>query len=162
MELSYFKAIVDSLDSVKKSGLYATGGKCSLPLPSLLINSAPDIILGLPLGKFQAKLIIDSCTVATSVRHTWQLCPTEFSIRNSEWEEQLKTLVNTVGEKLGSDLDITCEVDKLLLCKSGAAFKVSAVSAFFTPIHLHEAPSVITRMYHRRSVQFCIRTLSTK
>ena len=126
MELSYFRSIADSLDSVKNAGVFATGGICSMPLPSLFVNSAPDAVFGLPLGKTQAESIMASCTEHTSVHHTWKLSPTKFSIRNPNWEKELSAVLAMVREKLGCDstTSVTCELDGLLLCEPGAAFKV--------------------------------------
>ena len=109
-----------------------------MSLPSLSINSAPKSILGLPIGGCQAKLIIAASTQApfgkgektvvdTSVRRTWQLSPTQFSINSSRWAEQLQTLLKKVTNELGCDpnMRVTCELYKLLLCEPGGFFKVS-------------------------------------
>lgn len=64
MDHLYFSSIVETLKSVERPGLYATGGLFSMPLPSLSINSLPGVILGLPLGDEQAKAIVDSATRA--------------------------------------------------------------------------------------------------
>ena len=134
----YYSAIVDTLKSVERPGLYATGGECPMPLPSLSINSTPEVILGLPLSKSQVKAIIDAATrapfgrgeetiVDTSVRNTWQLNPTEFVIKNERWENHLQILVNKVKADLGCNInrEVVCELYKLLLYEPGGFFKVS-------------------------------------
>ena len=115
-----------------------------MPLPSLSINNAPDNILGLPLCDCQLKSIIDSSTPApfgrgeetvvdTSVRRTWQLSPTQFSINSSQWEDQLQTLLDKVARELGCDsnMTVTCELYKLLLYEPGGFFKVSYLPLCF-------------------------------
>ncbi len=108
-----------------------------MPLPSISINHAPDI-LGLPIDEFHAKSIIAVSTrapfgkgeetiVDTSVRCTWQLNPTQFTIGNAQWEIRLQALLKSVKTGLGftSNQKITCELYKLLLYEPGGFFKVS-------------------------------------
>ena len=52
-DLPYFNSIVESLKSVKRPGCYATGGEFSMPMPSISLSNAPDVILGLPLAECQ-------------------------------------------------------------------------------------------------------------
>ena len=108
-----------------------------MSLPSLIINSAPDDILGLPLCTCQAKAIIDSSTQApfgrgedtivdTSVRCTWQLSPAEFSITSNHWPNQLQALLGKAKYELGCDpaMAVVGELYKLLLYEPGGFFKV--------------------------------------
>lgn len=134
MDHSYFKSIADALKSVQKPHFYATGGMYPMSLPSLTINGAPDDLLGLPLSKDQAKVIIESSAQApfgradTSVHHTWRLSPSQFSINNAdEWSGQLQALVNKVKDELRCDPKMTVmgELCSLLLCEAGGSFKVS-------------------------------------
>lgn len=136
MDHLYFSSIVETLKSVERPGSYATGGVFSMPLPSLSING---VILGLPLCDEQAKAVIDSATQApfgrgeetivdTSVRCTWQLNPTQFSIDNKQWQVCLQALLDKVTADLGCDaynMEVTCELYKLLLYEPGGFFKVS-------------------------------------
>lgn len=146
MDYSYFNNIVTALDSVTRPGFYATGGVCSMPLPSLSINNAPAVILGLPLSEGQAKAIVTNASrapfgrgedtiVDVSVRCTWQLSPTQFSINNDQWSEQLLTLLDKVTADLGCDtkMTVTCELYKLLLYEPGGFFKVSKCRCCFVP-----------------------------
>ena len=137
--MEYYQSIAGLLKSESKRppGSYASGGVCSMPLPSLVINSAPDVIIGLPLADSQAKSIIDLSTQApygkgeetvvdTSVRRTWQLSPTHFSIKNKQWSSDLEILLKRVKEELGcSAMKVSCELYKLLLYECGGFFKVS-------------------------------------
>ena len=140
MDCPYFSSIVHSLQSVKKPGLYATGGLHPMSLPSLSLTSTPDDIIGLPVGSNQAQVIIDLSTQAlfgrgeetivdTSVRRTWQLSPVQFTINNSQWSKQLRTLLKNVRDELGCDptMKVTCELYKLLLYEPGGFFKVKLI-----------------------------------
>lgn len=144
MEHSYYNSIVSTLKSVVRPGFYATGGVCSLPLPSLSLNTAPESIIGLPLADSQAKAIINSATQApfgrgedtiidTSVRCTWQLSPAQFSINNAKWSKHLQKLLHKVKDDLGCDSNMTvsCELYKLLLYEAGGFFKVSQTAMYY-------------------------------
>ena len=137
MDYPYFSSIVDALKSVERPGDYAAGGRYAMSLPSLSINSVSDDILGLPLAKCHANLIVTLATQApfgrgeetivdTSVRCTWQLSPSQFSINNDEWKKQLKDLLKRVKDELGCDpkMEVTGELYKLLLYEPGGFFKV--------------------------------------
>ncbi len=135
MDSPYFSTIVDTLQSVERPGSYAVGGFCQMPLPSLSIN---DAIVGIPLTESQIKSIVDLSTQApfgrgektivdTSFRRTWQLNPTQFSIRNPQWSKQLQHLLINVKDGLGCNncKIVTCELYKLLLYEPGCFFQVN-------------------------------------
>ena len=101
MEKPYYQSIVDALKSVKRPGLYAAGGEIFMPSPAISLAEEPDIVLGLPLSEVQAKHLIELASRApfgrgeqtiidTSVRCTWQLNPSLFSIINPKWEKKLQ------------------------------------------------------------------------
>ena len=109
-----------------------------MPLPSLFVVGLPDLFLGLPLCKAQASDLIELASrapfgrgeetiVDTSVRCTWQLSPSQFTIGNPDWEESIQTLLARVKADLGctASLTVTCELYKLLLYEPGGFFKVS-------------------------------------
>lgn len=133
----YFETIVGALKSVRRPGHFAAGGRIDLNNPVLTINGLPDKV-GLPVCQNQAKQIVEKCSRApfgrgedtvidTNVRCTWQLDPMQFSIKNSEWSEQLDALLVDLKTELGCDTtqDITCELYKLLLYEPGGFFKVN-------------------------------------
>ena len=106
-------------------------------LPALSLASAPSDILGLPLCEYQARSIIASASQApfgrgedtiidTSVRNTWQLSPSQFTINNSQWSKQLNVLLKKVKEELGCDpkMTVSGELYKLLLYEPGGFSKV--------------------------------------
>ena len=137
MEKPYHRSIVDALKSVKRPGYYAAGGEVAMPLPAISFNGDPDTVLGLPICVGQAKHLIELASRApfgrgeqtiidTSVRCTWQLNPTQFSITNPRWEESLQQLLDKVKTELGCDtkMKVMCELYKLLLYEQGGFFKV--------------------------------------
>ena len=138
MEKPYYQSIVDTLKSVKRPGLYAAGGEIFMPLPAIKLAEEPDTILGLPLCEAQAKHLIELASrapfgrgeqtiVDTSVRCTWQLNPTQFSVTNHQWEKSLQQLLlPRVKTELGCDtkMKVTCQLYKLLLYEPGGHFKV--------------------------------------
>jgi len=138
MEKSYYQSIADTLWSIERPGIYAAGGEAAMPLPIISLTGEPDTIMGLPLCEAQAKHLIslasrapfgkgEQTIVDTSVRCTWQLDPTQFSINNSRWEKKLKLLLARVKLELGCDtkMKVTCELYKLLLYEPGGFFKVT-------------------------------------
>ena len=141
MEKPYYQSIVDALKSVKRPGLYAAGGEIVMPSPAVSLAEEPDIVLGLPLSEAQAKHLIELASrapfgrgeqtiVDTSVRCTWQLNPTQFSITNPQWEKKLQLLLPRVKTELGCDakMKVTCQLYKLLLYEPGGHFKVRSYS----------------------------------
>ena len=137
MRKPYYQSILDTLKSVKNPGLYATGGEATMPLPSITLAGEPNAVLGLPLCECQVKHLIEVASRApfgrgeetiidASVRSTWQLNPTQFSITNPEWEESLQELLDEVTTELGCDteMNVTCQLYKLLLYEPGGHFKV--------------------------------------
>ena len=151
-----FNTIVTALKKVKRPGFYATGGIWPMPLPSVSVSCIQDGFLGLPLCDAQAKVIVDSCTLAPfgrgeetivdiNVRRTWQLSPTQFSINNKEWKEQLQALLAKVKADLGCDsnMNVTCELYKLLLYEPGGFFKVSKTLFYFIVVHTKIGANVV-------------------
>ena len=137
MEKPYYQSIVDALKLVKRPRTYAAGGEIVMPLPAIKLAGKPNTIVGLPLSEAQAKHLIELASrapfgrgeqtiVDTSVRSTWQLDPTQFSITNPQWEKRLQLLLPRVKTELGCDpkMNVTCQLYKLLLYEPGGHFKV--------------------------------------
>ena len=133
---AYFQDIMATLNSVKRPGSFAAGGTIQLPIPALQVTGIAEKI-GLPINSLQAEKVIEKCSrapfgrgedtiVDTSVRCTWQLNPTQFTICNRAWKKELQSLVSRVKKELGCDAsqDVTCELYKLLLYEPGGFFKV--------------------------------------
>ena len=132
----YIRSLVNTLNSVTRPGSFANGGMFQLPLPALKINGV-DGVVRFPASDAQAKAIIAVCLQApygrgeetivdTSVRNTWQLDPTHFTIMNPEWNSAVKSLAAVVGRELGCNpsLNVCCELHKFLLYEQGSFFKV--------------------------------------
>ena len=133
-EKPYYQTVVDTLKSVKRPGFYTAGGAVSMPLPSLSVGGST---LGLPLCETQARKLIEisnrapfgrgeQTIVDTSVRCTWQLNPSQFSINNPNWEKSLNTLSSKLRVELGCSerMTVTYELYKMLLYEPGGFFKV--------------------------------------
>lgn len=133
----YFLDIKHALGSVVRPGTFATGGTVQFSFPVLKINGIPGTI-GLPICDSQAKEIINQSSrapfgrgeetiVDINVRCTWQLGPTQFSINNPGWGQELNRLIKQVQEELGCDSsqNVTCQLYKLLLYEPGGFFKVT-------------------------------------
>ena len=141
---AYYQSISGALKSVERPGMYAAGGETTMPLPAISLVDEPDTILGLPLCEAQAKHLIslasrapfgrgEQTIVDTSVRCTWQLSPTRFSITNPQWEKKLQLLLSTVKTELGchAKMKVTCQLYKLLLYEPGGHFKVRNCSKVY-------------------------------
>ena len=137
------------LQNVKNPGRFATGGRVAAIInrhrsPVIKIEGIPEIRQ--PIDDPEAKAIIDKCSrapygrgeetiVDTSVRKSWQLDPSQFSV-SDKWNKSLDTLVNEVKLDLGfaSSQDVSCELYKLLLYEPGGFFKVRTEHARLTRI----------------------------
>ena len=135
--------LLEILQNVKNPGSFATGGVIHRR-PAIKIEGIPETIRQ-SIQEPEAKAIIEKCSrapygrgeetiVDTSVRKTWQLDPSQFtvyvgySIDNAvnKWKQSLDTLVNEVKLDLGfaASQDVSCELYKLLLYEPGGFFKV--------------------------------------
>ena len=137
-----------------------------MPLPSLSIDNA---IIGLPISEAQAQFIIASATQApygrgedtvvdTSVRRTWQISPSQFTINSSQWSKKLHVLLSKVKEELGcnASMEVECELYKLLLYEPGGFFKVSyAISGLAMQLQYHFTYSCMSLATTK--VSLCIR-----
>lgn len=130
------KEITSILSATLRSRNFAYGRSiANPPNPGIFINGHGNI--GLPLSKHDADVIIsnskrspfgkgEETLVDTSVRRSWELDPSQFSLRNPEWTPMMKSILSSVCNGLqlssGSE-DVTAELYKLLLYEEGAFFK---------------------------------------
>ena len=123
------------LSSVESFGSFATCGRVAGDVVTGL--SVHDVgRIALPLGHGQAKDIIAVChrapfgkgsetIVDESVRKTWELDPSQFSLSGPTWPAVLDDVINKVGRELGcgSETTIRASLYKSLLYETGALFK---------------------------------------
>ena len=139
--------LLEILQNVKNPGSFATGGvAANIHRPVIKIEGIPETIRQ-SIDEPEAKAIIEKCSrapygrgketiVDTSVRRTWQLDPSQFTVyvaigysmdmNASVWKQSLDALVNEVKVDLGfaASHDVSCELYKLLLYEPGGFFKV--------------------------------------
>ena len=143
---AYIRSIVDTLNSVTIPGSFASGGPFQFSAPALKIIGVEGYV-GVPVCDCQAKAIKAVCAQApfgrgqetivdTTVRNTWELDPSQFTITNPQWSSQLENLATVVKKELGCDpkLSVKCELYKFLLYEQGSFFKVN--------VHTIHTPSV--------------------
>ena len=132
----YIRSIADTLSSVTIPGSFASGGPFQISPPALKVNEVEGYLV-VPVCEYQAKAIKAVCAQApfgrgqetivdTTVRNTWELDPSQFTITNPQWNSQLENLAAVVKKELGCDpkLNVKCELYKFLLCEQGSFFKV--------------------------------------
>ena len=102
--------VFDVLNDVLEPSKFAFGTSLSVfPNPVLDINGHGTI--GLPLSNHDAAVLKSKCSqspfgkgadtlVDTSVRNSWELNPSEFTIRNPAWDVFIKQLAASVHENL--------------------------------------------------------------
>ena len=102
-------------------GLHVTGvGNISLPLTPADAKAIMKAGTQAPFGR-GSKTVID-----TKFRNTKELNPSQFTLRNPAWEQELQDIVAHLGQVLGfqeSTSNIKPELYKLLLYEKGAMFK---------------------------------------
>ncbi len=102
-------------------GLHVTGvGNISLPLTPADAKAIMKAGTQAPFGR-GSETVID-----TNFRNTKELNPSQFTLRNPAWEQELQDIVAHLGQVLGfqeSTSDIKPELYKLLLYEKGAMFK---------------------------------------
>ncbi|KAG9770929.1 hypothetical protein KCU88_g6480, partial [Aureobasidium melanogenum] len=130
------KELAEVLAEIEAPKSFACGGPTVENLsPGLFLSDHG--IVGLPLSKNDADVIIskarlspfgkgEETLVDTSVRKSWQLEPTQFSIRNSEWNNAINRILNDVYKGLSLNCgreNVSADLYKLLLYEEGAFFK---------------------------------------
>lgn len=127
-------SIKNLIKFAKSSGSSSVGGESKgLPqIPGLVVKGYGH--LSFPMNELQANKLIEifkpapygfgyHTLVNKTVRDTYQLEPSEFEIKNEEWNTNLNDLVKKVGDELGCKGGIEAKLYKLLLYKQGSHFK---------------------------------------
>jgi hypothetical protein len=128
------KTIKMLLKEIKPSCHHSVAGKAHELNANIGLNVNNFGDIQLPLDETQAEELIKVCKQAsygqkldtlydTTVRGTYQLEPSEFEIKNQEWNENLSKLVERVAKELGCKGQVTSSLYKLLLYKQGGHFK---------------------------------------
>ena len=130
--------LLEVLQKVKNPGTFATGGVIDKIHPDVSIKGIQNSGRSWRRSIQEFEAIIEMCSQApygrgeetivdTSVRKTWQLDPSQFTIiRENRWKHSLDALVNDIKVDLGCapSQDVSCELYKLLLYEPGGFFKV--------------------------------------
>ncbi len=124
--------ILNTLDKIDRPTVVCTSGDKSMIMPGLLVDGVGEVRL--PLGKSQAKQLIEHCQQApygkgtdtlvdTDVRRTWELDAQYLEFANPNWNDFIESLVVEVQEKLGlEDHKLIANPYKLLLYDKGGFF----------------------------------------
>ncbi|KIV86410.1 hypothetical protein PV11_02022 [Exophiala sideris] len=128
--------ICDILSKITGPSTFACGETISeYPNPGLILNEHGGI--GLPLSEHDAEAIISKARqspfgkgaetlVDTTVRRSWQLEPSQFQIRNPQWNSTVNKILGQVYTNLGLSggaQNVSAQLYKLLLYEEGAFFK---------------------------------------
>ncbi len=124
--------LLSALAEIDRPGEFATSGDYPLTMPGLDVNFLGQIPL--PLPPVLARKLIEGCEQApygkgtdtlidTDVRHTWELDPKKFYLRNPEWDEVVETIVQQVQNDLGlGRRKLEAHLYKLLVYEEGSFF----------------------------------------
>src|SRR5260370_27311353 len=104
------QALKKLLATLGESCQFATSGSLTPVLPGLEVEGIGSI--GFPVAAADAERLIAKATqapygrgeatiVATDVRRVWQIEPSEFVLRNAEWNTHVATIVDAVKEEFG-------------------------------------------------------------
>jgi hypothetical protein len=127
--------VCECLDSVESLGTFASFSPLEGFIdPQVYIDGQP---ISLPLSEDDAQRIIQAShkapfgkgsetIVDTSVRNTWEINHENFQLRNPEWQNYLRGILNRAAEELGISSGsgtVMAELYKMLLYEKGAMFK---------------------------------------
>lgn len=119
------------LDSLGESSQFCTSGSLSPVLPGLDVHGIGNV--GVPVSAADAKRLIQQASQApygrgeetivdTNVRRVWQLDTSQFSLRNSAWDDFVEGIVQTVRGEFGIQKKVQHELYKLLIYEKGSFF----------------------------------------
>ena len=106
------EALEKLLGALGESSRFVTAGSLPPTLPGLEVEGAGSI--GCPVSAADAKRLIAKATQApygrgeativdTDVRRVWQIEPSQFALRNPEWNTHLTTIVDSLRAKICVD-----------------------------------------------------------
>ena len=133
-KLKQIKIVKKLLKEIDSSGNTSVSGEARELNANIELIAKNFGDIQLPLYETQAEQLIKVCKQApygqkfetlydTTVRDTFQLEPSEFEIKNNDWDKNLAKLVKRVAKQLGCKGQVTAQLYKMLLYKKGGHFK---------------------------------------
>jgi hypothetical protein len=125
------QALEKLLETVGESSQFAASGSLTPVLPGLEVKGVGSI--GCPVAAADAKRLIAKATQApygrgeetivdTNVRRVWQIEPSQFSLRNAEWNTHVAAIVDAVKLEFGIRQKVSPQLYKLLVYEKGSFF----------------------------------------
>jgi hypothetical protein len=125
------QALEELLESLGESYKFVTSGSLTPVLPGLELKGAGSI--GTPLSTADAKRLIamasqapygrgEETIVDPKVRRVWQLEPSQFVLRNAEWNSHIAAIVEAVKQEFGMRQKVNAQLYKLLVYEKGSFF----------------------------------------
>lgn len=125
--------LLKAIQNINSTGEFAFWTKFRAPSDlSISIDGVGNIAT--PLAESQARQIITTARQApygkgtetfvdTSVRNTWELDPSQFTIISDRWRDHLRDACAKAAEQMGINTPIRAKLYKMLLYEEGAMFK---------------------------------------
>jgi hypothetical protein len=115
------QALESLLESLGESSQFATSGSLTPVPPGLELKAIGSI--GFPISATDAKRLIAKATRAPSrrgeetivdpkVRRVWQLDPSQFVLRNAEWNEHVNAIVDSIKQEFGIRQKVNAQLYK--------------------------------------------------
>ena len=132
MSKEILKELSQAMSKIDRPGTFCVSGSVQTVLPGLEVAGLGPI--GLPLTGNQAEDLKKLCEQApygkgeqtlvdTSVRRVWRLRPSQFTLRNPEWQRFLQETLSKVQEELGLEKqELESHLHELLLYEAGSFF----------------------------------------
>jgi hypothetical protein len=125
------QTLEEPLNAVGESSQFVTSGGMAPVLPGLEVKGVGAI--GSPVAPADAQRLIVKATQApygrgeativdTDVRRVWQIEPSQFTLRNSEWETVVSAIVDAVKREFGIHQKVSATLYKLLIYEKGSFF----------------------------------------
>jgi hypothetical protein len=119
------------LQSLGESVSFAVSGSLTPVLPGLELKGTGSI--GSPVSAADAKRLVAKASLAPygrgeetivdpKVRRVWQLEPSQFVLRNAEWNAHLNAIVDAVKQEFGIRQKVNAQLYKLLVYEKGSFF----------------------------------------
>ena len=125
------QTLEELLNALGESSQFVTSGGMAPVLPGLEVKGVGPI--GFPVTPEDAQRLIAKATQApygrgeativdTDVRRVWQVEPSQFTLRNSEWQTFVATIVDAAKREFGVHQKVSATLYKLLVYEKGSFF----------------------------------------